>query len=201
MCCLQMRHSNTTSFSEGVHRNQTSSAVSKLEMRILIALVALLFVSASARAQIIVDYQNAPPATEAELFSKVVVVVRGRVEMRGLERDRGPVTSIYRLRIHELLKDDGLHAVGGLIDVHRHGGFDPRNTEPVFPPFEINDEVVLFLERGNNGWYWPLHGPDGSFKLTVDGRIHAYGIHGAISKRHNGRPVGEFLAEWRTYKK
>ena len=169
-------------------------------MCILIAFVAWFLVSAPARAQIIVDYHRAPPATEAELFSKVVVVVRGRVETRRMESDRGPATSIYRVRISELLKDDGRHAAAGLIDVHRHGGFEPRNVDRAFPPFEINDEVFLFLERGNNGWYWPVNGPDGAFKLTVEGRIHSYGVHG-VSKRHNGRPVGEFLAEWRKHKR
>lgn len=113
----------------------------------------------------------------------------------------GATTSIYRVRIRELLKDDGRHSVGELIDVHRHGGFEPGNAERGFPPFETNDEVVLFLERGNNGWYWPLNGPDGAFKLTTDGRTDAYGVHGAVSKRHDGRAAGEFLVELRRHKK
>jgi hypothetical protein len=169
-------------------------------MRTLTALAALLLLSAPARAQIIVDYQSAPPATEARLFSKVVVVVRGRVETRGMERNSGAPTSIYRVRIVELLKNDGRQTVGELIDVHRHGGFEPRNADGAFPPFELNDDVVLFLERGNNGWYWPLNGPDGAYQLTADGRTHAYG-HEAVAKRQNGRPVGEFLAEWRKFRK
>jgi hypothetical protein len=169
-------------------------------MRIAIALVALLLVSAPARAQNHVTY-SPPPATEAELFSTVVVVVRGRVETRSLESEPGPITSIYRVRISELLKNDGRHAMGQLIDVHRHGGLEPSDVERGFPPFEINDDVFLFLERGNNGWYWPLTGPYGAFKVTVNGHIHAYGVNGAISKRQYDRPVGEFLAEWRKYKK
>jgi hypothetical protein len=118
-----------------------------------------------------------------------------------MEADAGPPTSIYRVRISELLKDDGRHAVGGVIDVRRHGGFETRDTERGFPPFEINDEVFLFLERGNNGWYWPLSGAYGAFKLTVEGRVHAYAVNGDISKRHHGRPIAEFLAEWRKRKK
>jgi hypothetical protein len=169
-------------------------------MRLLIAIAALLIVSAPARAQIIVDYQSAPPASEATLVSKVVVVVCGRVEARTMESDPGPATSIYRVRIFELLKNDGRHKVGELIDVHRHGGFEARNADGAFPTFDINDDVVLFLERGNNGWYWPLNGPDGAYKLTADGRTHAYG-HGAVAKRQHGRPVAEFLAEWRTFRK
>lgn len=170
-------------------------------MRILVALFAVLLVDVPARAQVIVDYAELPPATEAGLFSKVVVVVRGSVEARRLETAPGPVTSVYSLRILELLKDDGRHSVGGVIDVHRHGGFDARNVDLNFAPLEVNDEVLLFLERGRNGWYWPLHGPDGAFKLTKDGRTHAYGKVGEVSKRHHGRAVGEFLAELRRHKK
>jgi hypothetical protein len=59
----------------------------------------------------------------------------------------------------------------------------------------------LFLERGTNGWYWPLNGPDGAFKLAKDGRTHAYGDRGEVSKKHKGRAVGEFLAELRKHKK
>ena len=46
---------------------------------------------------------------------------------------------------------DGVHSVGGLIDVHRHGGSDARTLDLDFPPFDVGDELVLFLERKNGG--------------------------------------------------
>ena len=167
-------------------------------MRILI-MFALLLAGVPARAQIHVSYGGPPAASETELFSKVVVVLRGRVEARRMETGQGPTTSVYTMRVLELLKDDGRHSVGGSIDVHRHGGFDSKNVDIDFPPFGINDEVVVFLERGANEWYWPLHGPHGAFRLTSGGRTHAYGKIGEVSKRYHGRPVGEFLAELRKH--
>jgi hypothetical protein len=167
-------------------------------MRTLLILFALFLVATPARAQVDVDYDR-PPATEGELFSKSVVVLRGRVEARTLETAAGPITSIYTVRVLELLKGPG--QAGGIIEVHRNGGLDTKEVERGFPPFEVNEEVVLFLQRSNNGWYWPLSGPDGAFKLTKEGHAHAYGRSGEVSKRHQGRPVAEFLAELRKHEK
>jgi N-acetylglucosamine-6-phosphate deacetylase len=91
-------------------------------------------VGVPARAQIDVDYAAPPPVTEAELFGKVVVVVRGRVEATRMEANPGPTMSVYTVRILELLKDDGRHSVGGVIDVHRHGGFDAKTMDREFSP-------------------------------------------------------------------
>ncbi len=167
--------------------------------RAVLAAVLLLPLGVPANAQVIVDYAEPPASTEAELFSKAVVVLRGRVEDRRMESGAGPTTSVYTMQILELLKDSGQHSVGGRIEVHRHGGFDARTRNLDFPPFEVGDEVVVFLERGNNGWYWPRNGPDSAFKLTTDGRVHAYGHLGAVSKRHAGRRVSEFMAELRKH--
>lgn len=65
----------------------------------------------------------------------------------------------------------------------------------VIASVDVNDEVVLFLERGRNGWYWPLNGPDGAFRLNADGRTFAYGRIGVVSKRHAGRPAGTACPE------
>ena len=94
-------------------------------MQILI-FVALMCVGSPAHAQIIVDYFSAPPATEAELFSKAVAVMRGRVEIRRVDSRGGPTTSVYTVRVLELFKSDSEFPAGGAIDVRRHGGFDER---------------------------------------------------------------------------
>jgi hypothetical protein len=169
-------------------------------MRILTAVLALHLLGVPAHSQVIVDYAEPPASTEAELFSSAVVVVRGRVEAKTIESEPGPTTSVYSLRIVEVLKGGGQYSVGGVIDVHRHGGFDATTLDRDFPPFDVGDEVVLFLERGKNGWYWPRNGPDSAFKLDADGRIHAYGRSGTVSKRHASRPVSEFMAELRKHR-
>lgn len=170
---------------------------------LFMALVVLLCAGTSAHAQrgVIVDYATAPAATEAELFNRSVVVVRGRVEARRIDHARNsPTSSVYTLRIFELLRTDGRSHVDGTIDVHRHGGLDWKTEDLNFPPFDVNDEVMLFLERGDNGWYWPLNGPDGAFKLTNHATL-AYGRAGVVSRRHHGRPVEQFLLAMRKYKK
>jgi hypothetical protein len=169
-------------------------------MRLLMAVLVLHLLGVPAAAQVDVDYAELPASTESELFSRAVVVMRGRVEARTIESTPGPTTSVYSLRILELLKGGGHYSVGEVVDVHRHGGLEARTADRAFPPFDVNDEVVLFLERGRNGWYWPLNGPDGAFRLNADGRTFAYGRMGAVSKRHAGRPVTEFMAELRTQK-
>jgi hypothetical protein len=138
-------------------------------MRILfiVFLIATLLVSAPAYAQITVDYESVPGATEAELFNQANVVIRGRVEGRRIKPvDVGPPMSVYSIRILELLKSDGRSSVNGVIDVHRHGGFDSKSVDSNFPPFENTEELVLFLDRKGDGLYWPLNGPDGAFKLA-----------------------------------
>jgi hypothetical protein len=174
-------------------------------MRLLSAAVVLLMCAAThAQRGIIVDYAEPPPRTEVELFSKAVAVVRGIVEGRRLDvppRNEGPTSSTYTLRIVELLKSDGQLAFGQVVDVHRHGGFDGNSTDLAFAVFEVGDELVLFLERGRNGWYWPRNGPDGAFKLTNDGHVHAYGRFGDVSKRHAGSPTLDFLAILRKHAK
>jgi hypothetical protein len=169
-------------------------------MRITTTIFAILLSSVPGAAQVDVNYGGPPPSTEAKLFGEAAMLVRGRVEGKKIEPEPGPTTSVYNVRILELLKGGGQHSVGGVIDVHRHGGLDAKTADRDFAQFEVNDEVVLFLERGNNGWHWPLHGPEGSFKLTKDGRIHAYGKSGQVSKRQNGRSTIEFLAELRKNK-
>lgn len=166
-------------------------------MRIVLVACALHLLGAPAHTQVQVDYAEPPPSTEAELISKAVVVLRGRVEARRIESEPGPTTSVYTLRILELLKNSGQNSIGGVIDLHRHGGFDARMRDIDFPPFDIGDELVLFLERGNNGWYWPRNGPDSAFRLMPDGSTHAYGRSGAVSKKHAGRPAGDLMAELR----
>jgi hypothetical protein len=173
-------------------------------MRIIALISLLLLASGPAHAQqhydgAIVDYQVPPAATEAALFDKSVIVVRGRVEDKREIPDAGG-TSVYTLRILELLKNDGRFFVDNLMDVHRHGGLGVKNQERGFTPFEVGDEVVLFLEQSLNGWYWPLVGPDGAFKLT-NGRTRPYGERGAVSKKHAGRSTAEFMAELRRHKK
>jgi hypothetical protein len=169
-------------------------------MRILMAVVVGHLLGVAADAQVHVDYAGPPASTAAELFNNAIVIVRGRVEAKRIESEPGPTTSVYTLRILELLKGIGQHSVGGVIDVHRHGGFDARTLDGAFPPFDVGDEVVLFLERGKNGWYWPRNGPESAFKLTIDGHIRAYDRSGAVSKRHAGQPVSEFMAEMRKYR-
>lgn len=172
---------------------------------IALTLCALFFAGAPAHTQgvgVIVDYATPPAATEAELFNRAVVVLRGRVEARRVDTTPGnPLSSVYTVRIMELLKSDGRVSLDRFIEVRRHGGFEERSRDVGFAAFEVKDEVVLFLERGRNGWYWPLNGPDGAFKLTTDGRTHAYGTWGAVSKRHAGRSSSEFMAELRKHKK
>jgi hypothetical protein len=171
-------------------------------MRILTTLIALLLVGMPGYAQVIVDYAESPAATEAELFSRAVIVVRGRIQSRRVETpEQGPAMSVYSVRILELLKNDGRFSADGVIDVHREGGFDQKTAQHGFPAFEVNDEVVLFLGRARNGWYRPLNGPDGAFKLTQDGRTQAFGKDGEVSKRHDGRSVAEFMSELRKHKK
>ena len=173
-------------------------------MRILINIFvfATLLVSAPVHAQITVDYEGVTGATEAELLNRADVVIRGRVEGRRIKQvNVGPPMSVYSIRILELLKNDGQSAVNGVIEVHRHGGFDSKSVDAHFPPFENTEELVLFLDRKGEGSYWPLNGPDGAFKLERDGRTHAYGTAGAVSKRAIGIRVEEFLAELRKYKK
>jgi hypothetical protein len=133
-------------------------------MRVSTTILAIALFSVSATAQVDVNHGGPPPATEVELFATATVVVRGRVEGKRISSEPGPTTSVYSLRILELLKGAGQHAIGGVIDVHRHGGLDAKTGDREFEPFDVNDEVLLFLERGNNGWYWPLNGPEGAFK-------------------------------------
>ncbi len=171
-------------------------------MPIVIAALTVFLMGVAARAQVIVDYDSLPPTTESALFDGSVVILRGRIEAREMHTpNQGPQSSVYHVRILELLKTDNQISVGGIIDVHRHGGFEKKNADLAFPAFQVNDEVVLFLEQGRNGWYWPLYGPDGAFKLTKDGRTHAYGHLGEVSTRHAGRSAGEFLADLRKHKK
>jgi hypothetical protein len=175
-------------------------------MRVLMTVFALHLLCAPTLAQrgIIVDYAKLPAANETELFNRAVLAVRGRVEARTLHApppNEGPTSTFYSVRILELLKSAGQLAVGQVVDVHRHGGFNDKDTmDLAFPEFQVDEELVLFLERGRNGWFWPLNGPDGAFKLTTDGRVYAYGRSGAVSKRHAGRPVDEFMAILRTHK-
>jgi hypothetical protein len=167
-------------------------------MRPCVLFIILFLCIGRSDAQVIADYV-APPDTAEELFAKAAVVVRGRVEAGRLDPSNQRPRSLYSLRVLEVLKSGDVVSTGSVIDIQRIGGTgeDKRTSDPNFPAFQVHDELVLFLERGPGGFYTPLFGPEGSFKL-VDGRAHAFGNAGALSKRHNGNAAEAFLAEIRT---
>jgi hypothetical protein len=75
----------------------------------------------------------------------------------------------------ELVHEKGLKVEpGSTLVVTRPGGTitlegrTVRSTEPDFPPFELGDEYILFLERLRDGSLGVYYGAQGAFKVSAE---------------------------------
>lgn len=123
-----------------------------------------------------------PPPTLNEMVLKADAVILGRItgarpydkHIPGLAHPR--VKTLWTFRVGEVLHFKGSHEGLAEIYIEREGGERDRGKhivrelQPEFPPFELGQQYVLFLERAGDLW-WPAYGPDSAFRLSPTGVI------------------------------
>lgn len=144
-------------------------------------------------------YWKGPAATLAETILAVDAVVRGRV-LGGEPRDtKDNVTTAYRFKVDEIIHAFGGHPVNeSEITILRNigdrdrGAYIERTIDSDFPPFELGQQYVVFLNWDPYRGAWvPGIGPDSLIDITT-GVVRSPGYHD-LTKAQKGKPAAEYL--------
>jgi hypothetical protein len=144
-------------------------------------------------------YWKGPAATLTETILAVDAVVRGRV-LGGEPRDtKDNVTTAYRFKVDEIIHALGGHPVDeSEITILRNigdrdrGAYIERTIDSDFPPFELGQQYVVFLnwDPYRDAWV-PGIGPDSVIDITT-AVVRSPG-YADLTKAQKGKPAAEYL--------